>query len=257
MKHLSDEELISWHYGESGPDGENADVLHLEQCRECNARYASLMDVLDAVDALPVPERGTEYAARIWKNIARDVPVAGRGRWALAAPWNWVAPTAAAASLLVAGFLAGRHSVPASPAEALVASPMAANVDIGTRVLLLAVADHLERSQMMLVELTNSEPKFDRDGRLNIVPEQQRAEELVSENRLYRQTAQFTGQTAVAGVLEELERVLLNIAHSPSEISAQELEDLRQRFESEGILFKLRVLRSNVRVQQPATIGKL
>ena len=79
----------------------------------------------------------------------------------------------------------------------------------------------------------------------------------MSENRLYRQTARFTGQTAVAGVLEELERVLLDIAHSPSEISARELEDLRQRLESEGILFKIRVLRSNVHREHPVVMEKL
>jgi hypothetical protein len=248
MKHLNDEEIILRYYGESD-DG----IAHLEECQECAARYASLAGVLDAVDAFPLPERGPEYPQEIWQRIERDVAASRRARWPLTAPWRWVAATAAAALLLVAGFLAGRQSVSAPKQESLVAAdPLA-----GERVLLVAVADHLERSQMVLVELANTNPKFNREGNLNISSEQERAEELVTENRLYRQTAQYTGQTAVAGVLDELERVLLDIAHTPSEISPQELEGLRQRLQSEGILFKIRVLRSNVGMQQPAPREKL
>jgi hypothetical protein len=249
MNHLNDEEIILRYYGESDDGG-----AHLEECQECAARYASLVGVLDAVDALPLPERGPEYPHEIWQKIERDVVAAQRARWPLTAPWRWAAATTAAALLLVAGFLAGRHSVSAPKSESLVA----ADPLVGERVLLVAVADHLERSQMVLAELANANPKFNREGNLNISSEQERAEELVSENRLYRQTAQYTGQTAVAGVLDELERVLLDIAHTPSEISPQELEGLRQRLQSEGILFKIRVLRSNVgSQQQPAPREKL
>ena len=41
----------------------------------------------------------------------------------------------------------------------------------------------------------------------------------MSESRLYRQTAEHTGDTAVAGVLDELDRVLLDISHAPSQVS--------------------------------------
>jgi len=241
MKHLNDEEIILRYYGES-----DASDTHLEECQECADRYESLVSMLDAVDGLPLPERGPDYPGEIWRRIERDVVASRRARWPLTAPWRWVAATAAAVLLVVAGFLAGRYSVPSPRVEPLVA----ADPLVGRSALLVAVADHLERSQMVLVELVNANPKFDRAGNLNISPEQERAEDLVSENRLYRQTAQYTGQTAVAGVLEELERVLLDITHTPSEISPQELEGLRQRLQSEGILFKIRVLRSNVTTQQ-------
>jgi hypothetical protein len=264
MKHLDDEEMILWHYGESGDDTHPMEDAraHLLECRECGARYASLVSVLDAVEAVAVPERGPEYPAQVWKKIGRDVSASRWVRWPRTAPWNWAAATAAAAALLVAGFVAGRYSLSAPPAEPLLTTnalltSMPADAGAGKRVLRLAVADHLERSQMVLVELANSNPKFNRSGHLNILSEQERAEALVSENRLYRQSAQFAGQTAVAGVLEELERVLLDITHGPSEISARELDALRQRLESEGILFKIHVLRSNVRMEQPVVMERL
>jgi hypothetical protein len=94
--------------------------------------------------------------------------------------------------------------------------------------------------------LANADPK----GKLDISFERERAADLVSESRLYRQTAEHTGDTAVSGTLEELDRVLLDIAHGPSEVSPAELENLRQRLKAEGILFKIRVLGSKVRTPE-------
>ncbi|HJZ98256.1 MAG TPA: hypothetical protein VKE70_17215, partial [Candidatus Solibacter sp.] len=68
------------------------------------------------------------------------------------------------------------------------------------------------------------------------------------------QTATRTGDTRIASLLDELERVLVDIRNSPSEVTPQELEAFRKRLEADGILFKIRVLGSNVRNQerQPA-----
>jgi nanoRNase/pAp phosphatase (c-di-AMP/oligoRNAs hydrolase) len=99
---------------------------------------------------------------------------------------------------------------------------------------------------MVLIELANANPK----SALDISAEQERAHGLVSETRLYRQTAEHTGDAAVAGVLDEMERVLLDITHEPSRLSPRELEKLRERLKAEGILFKIRVLGSNVRREE-------
>ena len=102
---------------------------------------------------------------------------------------------------------------------------------------------------MVLVELSNAQP----NKPLDISAEQERAGDLVSESRLYRQTAQHTGNTAVASVLDDLDRVLMDIANGPSKISPAELEKLHRRLEAEGILFKIRVLGSDVKSQEEPT----
>jgi hypothetical protein len=266
--HLNEEQLILFYYGEEG-DTLTAEQ-HLEGCGECRELYSSLQRVLNVVDSLPVPERGAEYGQQVWKRVERQIP-AGRARvasalWAApkwAAPrwaeprwlrpeWRWAAAGAAFAVLMVAAFVAGR-SFPQNhkPAVQLAAAGLhSTDLRSNQRVLMVAVGDYLERSQMVLIELVNASPK----GDLDISAEQERAVDLVSETRLYRQTAAHTGDAAMAGVLDELERVLLDITHSPSELSPEELEKLRHRLEAEGILFKIRVLGSNVRNQEaPAT----
>jgi hypothetical protein len=252
MNHLSEEELILHYYGEPGEPrepGEPGDSLagerHLEECGECRALYASLERVLHTVDALPVPECSAEFGATVWQRIeGRMEHSAGarRGTWrTLPAPWRWAAAAAACAALTVAAFVAGR-SYPRPVRQ----TPMAAaDAQTGERVLLVAVGDYLERSQMVLIELSNASPK----GSLDISAEQERAGDLVNETRLYRQTAARTGDGRITGVLDELERVLVEITHAPSNLTQPQLEELRQRLEAEGILFKIRVLGANVRSQ--------
>ena len=97
---------------------------------------------------------------------------------------------------------------------------------------------------MILVELANASAPA--AGRLDISYEQKAAEDLLESNRLYRQTAATSGNVATAALLEELERTLLEIAHSPSEVSAHQLEDLRKQIEDRGILFKVKIFGSQV-----------
>ena len=144
------------------------------------------------------------------------------------------------AALLLGAFLAGRWQRGAAPAVAKNQN----NQQIRERILLVAVGDHLERSQMVLAELDHAP---DGKGKLDISGERQMAEDLLDDNRLYRQTARTTGDNSMASVLDDLERVLLEIAHSPSEISSQQLDDLREQIESRGLLFKVRVLGSEAR----------
>ena len=253
MTHLSEEELILHYYGEEGES--LAAEQHLDACGECRAVYASLQRVLNIVDSLPVPPRAADYGAEVWRRIEDRIPARRRGLWSLPAPWRWAAASAVFAALLVGAFFAGRFS-PARRVRMAAADPGA-----GERVLLVAVGDYLERSQMVLVELVNANSK----GPLDISDEQARATDLVSESRLYRQTAEGAGATGVADLIDDLDRVLLEIAHAPSRLTPGDLQKLRQRLEAEGILFKIRVLNSNVRNQEesapdaapPASGGRL
>jgi hypothetical protein len=68
----------------------------------------------------------------------------------------------------------------------------------------------------------------------------------VSENRLYRQTASLSGDNEFLGLLDELERVLTDVANSPERISSPELQQIQQRIESRGLIFKIRVTDSNL-----------
>ena len=237
MNHATEEQLILLYYGEAQDAGEIEQ--HLASCEECRAGYRALQTVLNTVDAAPLPERSPDYGQAVWQRIEKRVSRRPGTRWT--GWWIW-AP--AMAALLLAAFFAGRFSRPDSPT---------ASGPVRERILLVAVGDHLERSQMVLAELSNAPAG---KGNIDISDERQRAEELLDDNRLYRQTAGSTGDAGVANVLDELERVLIEIAHSPSEISNDQLEDLQRDIQDQGLLFKIRVLGTQVRDQETKPISK-
>ena len=236
MNHPTEEQLILHYYSE-GDNGVAIDQ-HLVSCESCQTLYQSLERTLESVGALPVPEPHPAYESKVWAQLQSKL-AARHGLLWFGASWRWTAASAAIAALLVLAFVAGRYSRPAPQPAQIAALPQ-------ERALQIALGDHLERSQMVLTELANATAA----GPLDISFEQERAADLLGENRLYRQSATGAGDAVVAGVLDDLERILLEIEHAPSHISPADLDELRLRLQADGILFKLRVLGSNA--QNPA-----
>jgi len=146
------------------------------------------------------------------------------------------------AALVVCAFLAGRYSPQAGTGGATSPSTVANSGQVRDGILLVSVGDHLERSHMVLTELANSSGK-----QVDITPERELAVSLVEANRLYRQTAAAAGETSVANILDDLERVLIEISNSPDNLSASQLAELRNRIDAQGLLFKVQIIGSQLR----------
>lgn len=268
MTHPNEEELIAYHDGEVLQ--REAITKHVGDCPECRAVLERIDAVLAALDTIPVPDPGEDYGQRVWQQISPRLPEK-RARWwefgakrqrsvgGAAAGWlgagwfdtrRWGALGAVAALVIVA-FVAGRLTtkrVTSGPE-----STVADTSKVRERVLLMAVGEHLGRSEMVLVELANAAPTNANQKQVNISAEEHRAENLLEENRLYRQTALEQGDTGLADVLDELERVLLDVAHSPDKVTPTQLENIRQRIEAKGILFKVRVVGQELQQREEST----
>jgi hypothetical protein len=248
MKHLHEEQMIAYRFGE---EKERSEVqAHLADCPECLTQFEALERVLSMLDASPMPERDEHYGQNVWRRIAPRLPERRASTWrfwsALVLPQRW-AVAGAMLALVIAAYFAGRFTPPrGTPAPAL--------EQVRERILIVAVGDHLDRSEMVLVELSNAVPNALNGQRVDISAEQRRAEDLLDENRLYRQTALNSGDASLASVLDELERVLLDVAHSPNQPTPAQFEKIRQRIESQGILFKVRVASSEVRQREKSAI---
>ena len=89
-------------------------------------------------------------------------------------------------------------------------------------------------------------------ARTDISAEQRWADDLLTTSRLYRQDAMDAGERSVAGVLDDLERSLLEIVNSPSKISAADLEQIRRRIDAAALLFKVRIMSDELRKREDA-----
>jgi hypothetical protein len=245
--HLSEDDLVLHYYGEtdSGDEGRAAD--HLAECEPCHASYTRLQRVLAAVEAAPGPEIAEGFERTVWARLEPSLhPSSGWLSWFVFSPARLVW-SAAILALVTASFFAGRgwdRGVSGGPDTAAMASGMR------ERILLVDLGEHLDRSQTMLVDLVSAGG----DGAVDISVERTRAEQLVEANRLYRQTAAAAGDGAIVDLLDELERVLVDIAASPGELSSVEMAEVRQRIDTAGLLFKVRVMSSQVRDRQKSAM---
>jgi hypothetical protein len=252
MKHLIEEQLILYYYGEA--EDEPSIEEHLTSCDSCRADFQELKQVLTTVDTFPVPERSADYGSEVWNRLRPQLQARSPFRWApFLRPQRLVWAGAIAAMVMVA-FLLGRFWPRAeAPMAEQKASPQAMPAQISERVLLASVADHLERSQMILLDLSHTA-----GGReVDISADQAWAQDLLAENRIYRQSSLRSGEVGIASILEDLERILLEIANSPSRISSAELAEIRQRIEAQGIIFKLRIIGSSIRQKQDEAAREL
>ena len=247
MNHLSEEQIVLHYYGDAE---ETAEVeRHLAACAECRAEFARVQSTLQQIEPLEVPEPAAGFEEKTWLNLRDRLPEKGsflkrlfgaQQKWALAG---------AMVVLLATAFLAGRFW-PRPGQQVAQQSPSQVNPQ---RVVLVAVGDHLERSQMLLVEIMNADTK----GPINFSSEQAQARDLLDSNHLYRVSSQQAGDPQVARLLDQLGRVLAEIANGPTEVSPEDLQQVRHTIQSEGLLFKVRVVGSEVnsKVRRPESLA--
>jgi hypothetical protein len=227
MKHLSEEDLILLYYGEPGaPDGARA---HLAECPDCAMQASSLTALLDECTSLPAPEPAPGFETRLWRGIAARVPEKPIGRPRL----RLFALAAALASLVIAAFLAGRLTTPTAP-------PITAGLSTQARerVLRISLADHLDRAEILLTDLSNG-----------IAPDRGRAADLVSEGRLLRSALVRSGDAGTLSLVDDVERFLLEAANEPEHPAGAEMSTLRRRIEDDSLIFKIRIIKSNLRTR--------
>jgi hypothetical protein len=277
VTHCTDEDLTLYYYGEGRRRA--AIARHLERCASCAALYREIADTLELIAAPDAPERDERYGLQVWHRLqedsrfegfARFKGFAGFGRFAWFRRFagferfvgfrnlSGLAAAAGLAVLVVAAFIAGHAwrtsdatsaqlSNPSNPANP---SNLANPTNPADRILLASVADHLDRSERVLTDIMNV------PAQSNISMEQRWAEDLLRTSRLYRQDALDANEASVAAILDDLERNLLEIVHSPSAITAADLEQLRRRIDAAALLFKVRVMSDELRQREQPPAGR-
>lgn len=183
-----------------------------------------------ALERRSVPDPGPAFETRLRARLEariREHEARRSGRRAWLAPRR-LALGGALAALLVATFFAGSRLGPRpSPDE------------VRERIVHVAVGEHLERTERLLVEIVNPEA-----GTLPALPGgRERAGRLATSNRLLRASlAADPDPTPLSELLEDLEAVLVEIANSPTEPTAADWQRVTRRIRKRGLLLRLDVL---------------
>ena len=169
-----EEQLVLYYYDEAG-DPAAVEKL-LADYPTARQLYEELSAVLAELRPAEPPERSEDYPSRVWEKL----------QWRLGEPrlhfrwWEFLtlrqlAPAMLLAAVIIGAFVVGRYS--GGPVD----SP-AAGISAGARqqILLIAVGDHFDRSQLVLIELLNA-PSGDL---LDVRSEREEAGDLLTDNRL-------------------------------------------------------------------------
>jgi hypothetical protein len=256
-RHMSDENLLLDYYGEATPEQHAEMRAHVETCAECQALDRELRAVLALVDSEPVPDAPPGFEREMWARLEpvvsglpsrsfggprkADTAKADTSTWSFEFP-RW-ALAASVAALAVGSFALGR--VWDTPTT----SPRVTTADVhelSERMLRSEVEEHLERSQRVFVELVNA----DDSAPVLMASDRERAADLVAAGRLYRRSAEEMGDADTRDLLEDVERVLVEIANGPEVESSNDLSEVRARITDQDLIFRLRVMTAGMQARE-------
>jgi Putative zinc-finger len=259
-RHISDEDLLLDYYGEATPEQRAEMRAHVETCADCQALDRELRAVLALVDSEPLPDAPPGFEREMWARL--EPVVSGFSRtnevrlkadttradttradttWSFELP-RW-ALAASVAALAVGSFALGRvwdTPMTSPPVPTTVLS------DLSERMLRSEVEEHLERSQRVLVELVNA----DDSAPVRLAGDRERAADLVAAGRLYRRSAEEMGDADTRELLEDVERVLVEIANGPEVESSNDLSEVRARITDQDLIFRLRVMTAEMQARE-------
>lgn len=240
MSHLNEEELIEHYYG--GPETRAYRIAqrHMDGCAECAAESAKLADEMKELDGLQSDGLSAAYGESVWNRVAQRLPSLEmdetprrRMSWGLMLGW-----AGACVVLIVAAFEIGRlweHRQ--HPPNAVVVRPAA---PVERQVVVVVLGDHLDRSERLLVELKHADGE-DADV---VRPMRDEARALLAANHVFLEDADKSGDAALTQALDHLGHLLSDVANAPAGLNAASIARLQKEMQAEGLLFKVRVLRS-------------
>jgi len=254
-RHVTDEDLLLDYYDEGPPDHRASLRVHLETCAECRALDRELRSVLALVETTPLPEAPSGFERDVWASIepqirshavreggSEDPPLRDWPsrryvpRWVLAG---------GLAALLVASFSLGRVWDRAPVADR---SGDLEPRGVSERLIRSEVEDHLERSQRALVELVNAVDSGP------LADDRARAADLVAAGRLYRRSAEEIGDADTRDLLEDVERILVEVANGSPDATSNDLTGVRTRIGDQDLIFRLRMATAEMRERERRAI---
>ena len=251
--HPTEDELILQYYGESAAADRTRIEAHLRACAACRSAWRDLSQTMVLVDEADVPEPGEDFERVMWTRISQALPPRPAVR--VSRPLIVLGALAAVLVALVTAGYSWRRTQPlAPPAQAAIerstvgrgANLERTNLSSRRRVLMTALYDHMAATEMLLVELKNMSGDDSEQWEF----ERAAADDLISSGRLYRATAEQTGDTQFAQLLDDLEGVLVEFARSPKASDEDAVNLVRTRIDDDDLLFKVRAVTAEVRDRQ-------
>jgi hypothetical protein len=246
-------------YGELTPADHAGFDLHLRGCRECAAALAELRLIRDALAARPevaAPPSGdwSAFMQRLEASIAHpaavvlpfprqspaQIPILMRRPLT-----GWLTMAALLALVTLSVFLASRAGrsaldteVPLEPASVVSADPVGEAIPVASGLRTVGLR-HLERSKLVVLGLASKDSAP--GPAVDWTYERELASALLADTKLYRMAAEERGLQSLAGVMRDLEIVLLQ-ASMAQEADVTALPQIQRLIRKRSLVEKMDVV---------------
>jgi hypothetical protein len=233
-------------YGELTPDERSTVQAHLKRCPECRSTLEDLTLIRAALASRPdvaTPPGGdwSGFMSRLERAIRNPAgeapaasPVVSRSRGFV--PYLAMAALLALVTISVLAFRMRQGNPPAGsigePAPASAAAPAP------DPALAALSGQHFERSKLVVLGLATKDTTA--ADAANWAYERELASALLTDTRLYRLAAEDRGMKTLAGVMRDLELVLLQTSMSESQ-DPESLEQLQRLIRRRDLITKMNV----------------
>jgi anti-sigma factor RsiW len=267
-EHLVSGDIELYFYGELEPGDRAAVARHLRSCAECRRALEEMSTIRSALESSPrvdAPPDGdwAPFMRRLsdacraesgpaWDRAAEVPRVVSVGRHRAGKTLAPYLAMAALLALVTSGIVYVARTAPAPPSPGVSIDPTAAAVDPAVRPVLVPAStvrsadaafaalseQHFERSKLVVLGLTSRDPARARDA--DWAYERGLATNLLSDTRLYRMAAEERGMKTLAGVMGDLEIVLLqtSLADGPD---AEVLGQIQRLIQKRDLVTKMDV----------------
>lgn len=241
-------------YDELDPEARDSVTRHLGECHECAAALDELVLIRRALAARPdvsAPAAGDwgAFMSRLDRSIAAPAPAV-----VVPFPQRIVVRRSVAGYLTMAALLAlvtmsvfvasrsGRsvltEEAPLEPASVAAADPVDAATPVAAGLRSVGLR-HLERSKLVVLGLAAKDTEA--DAAANWAYERELAGALLADTRLYRLAAEERGLDSLAGVMKDLELVLLQTSMA-QEGDVTALPQIQRLIRKRGLVEKMDVV---------------
>jgi hypothetical protein len=238
-------------YGDLDPADEGRLARHLDDCLDCRTEYDAMARALLALGARkradPGPAFWDGYYDALQKRMVAEGEFApGQSRPA-AAPRRslprWVLASAGAAGLLAAGILIGRLTLPRGAEIARTQGAAVVGTEPAPAVVSADLSDrtsrYLNRSKVILLAISNFDPKTKDVAGLNLAGQRSSSRELVKEASVLKDDLRAARERRLERLVGELELILGQIANLKSETDVPGVEIVKAGVDLKDVLFKI------------------
>lgn len=230
---------------------------HLQECPKCRSEFKEANAMLNfmkkRVRKEPGPVFWDDYREKLHDRMERENLLHTKSKkkqetfFQFFQSFNlsprWVVQAAAALVLVVIGIFIGREIFPPAkaPGTQLEPSPvLVSGYEPGTK-LYQSTHNFIERSKVILLAMTNFDPKTEDSYILNLPYQQRISRELLRQARGLKNELDDLRQRQLTDLISDLEIILLQVANLDSDSDTSAIELVKNGVKIRGILFEIQL----------------